>query len=109
MLNVLAIYLLIASLFLCWPQYDGDWTPDAVKKRIIELMYSWTVGLPKETKIIEAYKMLKQTGTVTIISRNMIMYFAVDWLSLYCIMFLYVIIHKGFPVDLCALYHSLKK
>ena len=23
-------------------------------------------------------------------------------------MFLYVIIHKGFPVDLCALYHSLK-
>lgn len=41
-------------------------------------MYSWTVGLPKETKIIEAYKMLKQTGTVTIMSRNMIMYFAVD-------------------------------
>ena len=79
-LNVLANFLLIASLFLCWPQYDGDWTPDAVKKRIIELMYSWTVGLPKETKIIEAYKMLKQTGTVTIISRNMIMYFTVDLL-----------------------------
>ena len=47
-------------------------------------MYSWTVGLPKETKIIEAYKMLKQTGTVTIISRNMIMYFVVDLLTLLC-------------------------
>lgn len=45
-------------------QYDGDWTPDAVKKRIIEIMYSWTIGLPKETKISEAYKMLKQQGTV---------------------------------------------
>ena len=46
-------------------------------------MYSWTVGLPKETKIIEAYKMLKQTGMVTVISRNMIMFFAVDLLSLH--------------------------
>lgn len=43
-------------------QYDGDWTPDAVKKRIVEVMYSWTLGLPKETKIAEAYKMLKQQG-----------------------------------------------
>ena len=53
-------------------------------------MYSWTVGLPKETKIIEAYKMLKQTGTVTIISRNMIMYFVVDLLTLLC-RFIYLV------------------
>lgn len=46
-------------------KYDGDWTPNAVKKRIVEVMYSWTIGLPKETKIAEAYKMLKQQGIVT--------------------------------------------
>ena len=45
-------------------QYDGDWTPEPVKKRIIEVMYSWTIGLPKETKIAEAYKMLKQQGNI---------------------------------------------
>lgn len=46
-------------------KYDGDWTPDAVKKRIVQCMYSWTLGLPKENKIAEAYKMLKQQGIVT--------------------------------------------
>ncbi|KAL9956982.1 hypothetical protein ACROYT_G038553 [Oculina patagonica] len=46
-------------------KYDGDWTPDAVKRRIIQCMYSWTLGLPKETKVAEAYKMLKQQGIVT--------------------------------------------
>ena len=46
-------------------QYDGDWTAEPVKKRIIQCMYSWSVGLPKETKIAEAYKMLKTQGTVT--------------------------------------------
>jgi ADP-ribosylation factor-binding protein GGA len=30
-----------------------------VKKRCIELLYSWYKGLPHETKIGEAYKMLK--------------------------------------------------
>ena len=43
-------------------QYDGDWTPDAVKKRIVEILYGWTLGLPNEPKIAEAYKMLKQQG-----------------------------------------------
>ncbi|PFX15732.1 ADP-ribosylation factor-binding protein GGA1 [Stylophora pistillata] len=45
--------------------YDGDWTAAPVKKRIIQCMYSWTVGLPTETKIAEAYKMLKTQGIVT--------------------------------------------
>ena len=54
-----------ARVLLILPlQYDGDWTPEPVKKHIIEIMYSWTVGLPKETKIAEAYKMLKQQGKI---------------------------------------------
>jgi ADP-ribosylation factor-binding protein GGA len=31
-----------------------------VKKRCIELIYTWSKGLPHETKIDDAYKMLKQ-------------------------------------------------
>ena len=37
-------------------------TPEPVKKKIIELLYGWTKGLPSETKIAEAYKMLKHQG-----------------------------------------------
>lgn len=35
-----------------------------MKKKCIELIYSWSKGLPHETKILEAYKMLKQQGIV---------------------------------------------
>jgi len=35
-----------------------------VKKKCIELIYSWSKGLPNETKIDDAYKMLKQQGVV---------------------------------------------
>ena len=31
-----------------------------MKKRSIELLYSWHKGLPHETKIGDAYKMLKE-------------------------------------------------
>ncbi|XP_031562775.1 ADP-ribosylation factor-binding protein GGA2-like [Actinia tenebrosa] len=46
-------------------KYDGGWTPASVKARIIELLYSWTKGLPRETKILDAYKMLKNQGLIT--------------------------------------------
>ncbi|GFO50273.1 ADP-ribosylation factor-binding protein gga1, partial [Plakobranchus ocellatus] len=36
----------------------------AVKKRCIEIMYSWHKGLSHEPKITEAYKMLKAQGIV---------------------------------------------
>ncbi|KAK3090106.1 hypothetical protein FSP39_009248 [Pinctada imbricata] len=46
------------------PKYLGARTTDKVKKRCIELMYSWSKGLPHETKVAEAYKMLKTQGIV---------------------------------------------
>ncbi|XP_047143562.1 ADP-ribosylation factor-binding protein GGA1 isoform X1 [Hydra vulgaris] len=46
------------------PKYDGDNTPQTVKDRIIELLFSWYVGLPHEKKIGEAYRMLKQQGII---------------------------------------------
>lgn len=35
---------------------------EQVKKKVIEMLYSWTVSLPDETKIAEAYQMLKLQG-----------------------------------------------
>eukprot|EP00105_Crassostrea_gigas_P019805 XP_011438416.1 PREDICTED: ADP-ribosylation factor-binding protein GGA1 isoform X1 [Crassostrea gigas] len=46
------------------PKYLGNKTSEKVKKKCIELMYSWSRGLPHENKVLEAYKMLKQQGIV---------------------------------------------
>ncbi|XP_074484981.1 ADP-ribosylation factor-binding protein GGA1-like isoform X2 [Sebastes fasciatus] len=46
------------------PKYLGARAPDPVKKKVLEVMYSWTVRLPDETKIADAYQMLKKQGIV---------------------------------------------
>ncbi|KAM9314426.1 ADP-ribosylation factor-binding protein GGA1-like isoform 2-T2 [Pholidichthys leucotaenia] len=46
------------------PKYLGARAPEPVKKKVLEMMYSWTVRLPEETKIAEAYQMLKKQGIV---------------------------------------------
>ncbi|XP_054097206.2 ADP-ribosylation factor-binding protein GGA1 isoform X2 [Callithrix jacchus] len=46
------------------PKYLGSRTSEKVKNKILELLYSWTVGLPEEAKIAEAYQMLKKQGIV---------------------------------------------
>ncbi|XP_026215209.1 ADP-ribosylation factor-binding protein GGA1-like [Anabas testudineus] len=46
------------------PKYLGARAPEPVKKKVLEVMYSWTVRLPDETKIAEAYQMLKKQGIV---------------------------------------------
>lgn len=43
-------------------KYLGSRTSEKVKNKILELLYSWTVGLPEEAKITEAYQMLKKQG-----------------------------------------------
>ncbi|XP_041855411.1 ADP-ribosylation factor-binding protein GGA3 [Melanotaenia boesemani] len=47
------------------PLYVGKSTPEKVKKKIIELLYSWTVAFPNITKIKEAYHALRVQGLVT--------------------------------------------
>ncbi|XP_072882724.1 ADP-ribosylation factor-binding protein GGA3 isoform X2 [Hemitrygon akajei] len=44
------------------PKYLGDRISEKVKTKVIELLFSWTVALPDETKIKEAYQMLKKQG-----------------------------------------------
>uniref|UniRef100_A0A8C3M2Y4 Golgi associated, gamma adaptin ear containing, ARF binding protein 3 n=1 Tax=Chrysolophus pictus TaxID=9089 RepID=A0A8C3M2Y4_CHRPC len=47
------------------PKYLGDRVSEKVKTKVIELLYSWTVALPEEYKIKDAYYMLKRQGIVT--------------------------------------------
>ncbi|KAF7654248.1 hypothetical protein LDENG_00072400 [Lucifuga dentata] len=47
------------------PKYMGDSTPEKVKMKIIEMLYSWTVAFPNEAKISEAYQTLRRQGLVT--------------------------------------------
>ncbi|KAK2160731.1 hypothetical protein LSH36_127g04020 [Paralvinella palmiformis] len=46
------------------PKYLGNYTSEKVKKKCIELLYSWSHGLPNEGKVTEAYQMLKRQGIV---------------------------------------------
>lgn len=45
-------------------KYLGNRTSEKVKKRCIEIIYSWAEGLPHKPKIKEAYDMLKKQGIV---------------------------------------------
>lgn len=46
-------------------QYLGDKVSEKVKTKVIEMLYSWTVSLPDEAKIFEAYEMLKSQGEIS--------------------------------------------
>ncbi|XP_069056230.1 ADP-ribosylation factor-binding protein GGA3 isoform X2 [Pleurodeles waltl] len=45
-------------------QYLGDRVSEKVKSKVVELLYSWTLALPEESKIKDAYQMLKRQGIV---------------------------------------------
>ncbi|XP_021941877.1 ADP-ribosylation factor-binding protein GGA1 isoform X2 [Zootermopsis nevadensis] len=46
------------------PKYLGGQTALAVRQRVLLLMHAWTIEYPRETKIKEAYDMLKKQGVV---------------------------------------------
>ncbi|XP_014644732.1 PREDICTED: ADP-ribosylation factor-binding protein GGA3 isoform X2 [Ceratotherium simum simum] len=46
------------------PKYLGDRVSEKVKTKVIELLYSWTLALPEESKVKDAYHMLKRQGIV---------------------------------------------
>ncbi|XP_055507272.1 ADP-ribosylation factor-binding protein GGA1-like isoform X1 [Leucoraja erinacea] len=46
------------------PKYLGLWSSEQVKLKVIEMLYSWTVWLPNEIKIRDAYQMLKKQGLI---------------------------------------------
>ena len=42
----------------------GDSAPEKVKLKIVEMLYSWTIAFPNETKISEAYQTLRRQGVL---------------------------------------------
>lgn len=46
------------------PKYLGSETPQSVKQKILQLLYVWTLDYPKETKIKEAFDMLRKQGVI---------------------------------------------
>ncbi|KAM6914467.1 ADP-ribosylation factor-binding protein GGA1-like isoform 2-T2 [Lycodopsis pacificus] len=46
------------------PKYLGSRSPEPVKQKVLELIFSWTLGLPDEAKISDAYQMLKKQGII---------------------------------------------
>lgn len=46
------------------PKYLGSQTPISIKQKVLQLLYIWTLDYPKETKIKEAYDMLKKQGVI---------------------------------------------
>jgi ADP-ribosylation factor-binding protein GGA len=48
------------------PKYLGGRTAPAVRRRVLQLMHAWTVDYPRETKIRDAYDMLKKQGVIKV-------------------------------------------
>ncbi|CAH2013008.1 unnamed protein product [Acanthoscelides obtectus] len=46
------------------PKYLGSETPLSVKQKVLQLLYVWTLDYPKETKIKEAFDMLRKQGVI---------------------------------------------
>ena len=47
------------------PRYLASRTPQHIQKKVIEMLFLWTKELKSETKIVEAYDMLKKQGIIT--------------------------------------------
>ena len=46
------------------PRYLAGRTPEHIKKKVIELLYVWSKEQNAESKVVEAYNMLKKQGIV---------------------------------------------
>lgn len=46
------------------PKYLAAQTPSNVRQKVLQLLYVWTLDYPKETKIKEAYDMLRKQGVI---------------------------------------------
>lgn len=48
------------------PKYLGNRTTAAVRRKVLDMMYAWTIDYTRETKIQEAYEMLKKQGVIKV-------------------------------------------
>lgn len=50
------------------PKYLGNRTTASVRQKVLQLLYAWIREYPRESKIKEAYEMLKKQGVIEVIS-----------------------------------------
>lgn len=48
------------------PKYLGNVTPVLIKNKIIDLIKLWSIKYPQESKIKDAFEMLKKQGVVVV-------------------------------------------
>lgn len=48
------------------PKYLGTKTPISVRNKVLCLLQQWIIRFPRETKIKEAYDMLKKQGVIKV-------------------------------------------
>ena len=56
--------LLNELIKLISPKYSGESSSDQLKAKIRSLLFQWRRGLPKQTKVLDAYEMLKKEGLI---------------------------------------------
>lgn len=49
------------------PKYLGNRTTASVRQKVLQLLYAWIKEYPRESKIKEAYEMLKKQGVIEVI------------------------------------------
>ncbi|XP_036141568.1 ADP-ribosylation factor-binding protein GGA1 isoform X4 [Monomorium pharaonis] len=50
------------------PKYLGNRTTASVRQKVLQLLYAWIKEYPRESKIKEAYEMLKKQGVIEVLN-----------------------------------------
>lgn len=56
------------------PKYLGGRTAASVRQKVLQLLHSWIKEYPRESKIKEAYEMLKKQGVIEVDFVTLILY-----------------------------------
>jgi len=56
------------------PKYLGNRTTANVRQKVLQLLYAWIREYPRESKIKEAYEMLKKQGVIEVTFQLLYLY-----------------------------------
>lgn len=71
------------------PKYLGNRTTANVRQKVLQLLYAWIREYPRESKIKEAYEMLKKQGVIEVTFVNCYIYVqSENYLCIYVLVFL---------------------
>lgn len=70
------------------PKYLGTRTTASVRQKVLQLLYTWIREYPRESKIKEAYEMLKKQGVIEVISVIYFLYSLIIKLDIFFLLIL---------------------